>query len=196
MNNLKGSFLLRNIELRNNNMIDRNLDNLEQNFKNKVVAFLKEATTKYSNVFVFEWRRTIQRQIELYQQGRNKPWNKVTNTLKSKHLDWLAVDIVFVVDWQYKWEWDYDYLISIAKKYWLNNLTPYETCHFECDWSLYINDNNMEWFYEQFFKERYKTSSVINDIEWLLTKCLNEDWTLNTREFTYAILIIAERLKK
>ena len=42
---------------------------------------------------VVEGLRTKQRQEELYAQGRTKPGKVVTWTMKSKHIDGLAVDI-------------------------------------------------------------------------------------------------------
>lgn len=42
---------------------------------------------------VIEGLRTKQRQEELYAQGRTKPGKVVTWTMKSKHIDGLAVDI-------------------------------------------------------------------------------------------------------
>lgn len=42
---------------------------------------------------VVEGLRTKQRQEELYAQGRTKPGKIVTWTMKSKHIDGLAVDI-------------------------------------------------------------------------------------------------------
>ena len=42
---------------------------------------------------VVEGVRTLKRQEELYAQGRTKPGKIVTWTMKSKHIDGLAVDI-------------------------------------------------------------------------------------------------------
>lgn len=43
---------------------------------------------------VIEGLRTVERQKELYAIGRTKPGKKVTWTLKSKHIDGLAVDLL------------------------------------------------------------------------------------------------------
>lgn len=49
---------------------------------------------------VLEGKRTLERQQELFDQGRTKPGKIVTWTMKSKHLDGDAVDLVpFPVDW-------------------------------------------------------------------------------------------------
>lgn len=50
---------------------------------------------------VIEGVRTMQRQKELYAQGRTAPGDVVTWTMKSKHLEGKAVDIVpFPLDWK------------------------------------------------------------------------------------------------
>lgn len=45
------------------------------------------------DVIVVEGVRTIQRQRDLYAQGRTKPGKVVTWTMNSKHIDGLAVDL-------------------------------------------------------------------------------------------------------
>jgi hypothetical protein len=63
------------------------------------------------------------------------------------------VDIVFDVNIDPKiqvpsWNWDYMTLIKIWKMYWLRNLAPAETCHFENDWRTIpqvIKDNSTVW---------------------------------------------------
>ena len=45
------------------------------------------------DVIVVEGVRTIQRQLDLYAQGRTKPGKVVTWTMNSKHIDGLAVDL-------------------------------------------------------------------------------------------------------
>ena len=45
------------------------------------------------DVIVVEGVRTIQRQRDLYAQGRTKPGKIVTWTMNSKHIDGLAVDL-------------------------------------------------------------------------------------------------------
>lgn len=49
---------------------------------------------------VLEGVRTLQRQTELYNQGRTTPGKIVTWTMKSKHIDGKAVDLVpYPLDW-------------------------------------------------------------------------------------------------
>jgi len=53
---------------------------------------------------VAEGLRTIERQRELYAQGRTKPGKKVTWTLHSKHIEGTAVDLVPVINGKADWE--------------------------------------------------------------------------------------------
>lgn len=59
---------------------------------------------------VSEGVRTLERQRELYAQGRTKPGKIVTSTMASRHLTGHAVDLVPVKDGQVPWNdraiWD------------------------------------------------------------------------------------------
>lgn len=49
---------------------------------------------------VLEGKRTLERQSQLYAQGRTAPGKIVTWTMKSKHIDGKAVDLVpYPLDW-------------------------------------------------------------------------------------------------
>lgn len=148
-------------------MINRNIDDLSSNFKPKVIDFLAECKEKWFNIMVFEWLRTQERQKELYAQWRTKPWKIVTWTLKSNHLTGNAVDIVFKDSkWNPTWSWDYDSLIAIAKKYWIRNLKPKETAHFEDDWTIY---KPMKSKYTDILAQELKTSNlspIFSSYEW------------------------------
>lgn len=48
---------------------------------------------------VIEGVRTVARQQQLYAQGRTEPGNVVTWTMKSKHIDGNAVDLLPVTGW-------------------------------------------------------------------------------------------------
>ena len=52
---------------------------------------------------VVEGLRSKERQAQLYAQGRTTPGNKVTWTLKSKHIDGLAVDLAPFADGKIDW---------------------------------------------------------------------------------------------
>lgn len=82
----------------------RSLDRLK-GVDDKLVSVVKRAI-EISEVdfMVVEGLRTKQRQEELYAQGRTKAGKIVTWTMKSKHIDGLAVDIAPVnkdgsIDW-------------------------------------------------------------------------------------------------
>jgi len=120
------------------------INSLSAKFRKKFDARWAEVIKKYPDARVFEARRSLERQKRLYAQGRTRPGNIVTRTLKSRHLDGDAVDIVFYDDRRTNWYdnkptrfWPYDDLIEMAKKYGIRNLKPKETCHFEDDWSVY-----------------------------------------------------------
>lgn len=67
----------------------------------RLVAVVRRAIELSTVDFtVLEGVRTLGRQKELYAQGRTAPGKVVTWTMKSKHIDGLAVDLVpFPVDW-------------------------------------------------------------------------------------------------
>lgn len=71
----------------------------------KLAAVVREAAKIYKgNFIVTEGLRTIERQRELYAQGRTQPGRIVTWTMQSKHIDGLAVDLAPVhedgsIDW-------------------------------------------------------------------------------------------------
>ena len=54
-------------------------------------------------IMVVEGLRSKERQAQLYAQGRTTPGNKVTWTLKSKHIDGLAVDLAPIQNGQIDW---------------------------------------------------------------------------------------------
>lgn len=116
--------------------INNDINSLSVEFRKRFDPFRKEVLQKYPNAVVFECRRSQERQNWLYAQGRTRPWKIVTWTLNSNHKDWNAVDIVFRNNGKLEWIWPYNDLIAIAKKYWIMNLKPVETCHFQLDSSV------------------------------------------------------------
>ena len=132
-------------------MIDNSTATLDPVFKTKVENMWKEIRAAWLDCFIFEWRRSLQRQYELFGKWRSavtlkKAWvpiqyanpkaKIVTRTIQSKHLEWKAIDIVFDSNKDPKikapsWNWNYTLLIAIAKKYWIQNLSPLEVCHFQ-----------------------------------------------------------------
>jgi hypothetical protein len=135
-------------------MIDNNLNNLNYLFQRKIKWLLAYAKQVWLDVYVFEGKRTVERQQELFWYGRTKTQlllykvnvkyakpneKKRTRTMKSKHIEGKAVDIVFDLNKDPKiyvptWNGNYQKMIWVCLNFWLKNLYPRETCHFEDDW--------------------------------------------------------------
>lgn len=172
--------------------INNSIDSLQSNFKNKIVDFLKEVRIKYPNVDIFEAMRSLDRQKELYSIGRRwiESEKPVTWTMNSKHIEWKAVDIIFRDSkWNPTWNWDYTYLIEVAKKYWIKNLAPTETCHFECDWTQYKAITGYELQYKNKYWDNWTIYKDLSAIDKLI-----EEWDI--KDLIYFILIWLERIKK
>ena len=71
---------------------DRDINKLAEPFQTKVKLWLEMVG---KTVFVTEATRTKERQQELFNQGRTTKWKIVTMTLKSKHVDKIAIDFWF-----------------------------------------------------------------------------------------------------
>ena len=60
-----------------------------------------------------------------------------------------------------------------------------------------FNKNYLMWVYEKMFNETYNwKSSVFNDVNGAIEKCINSDWSINWREFFFFTLIWFERTNK
>ena len=75
---------------------------------------------------------------------------------------------------------------DIEDEFWNDKFISFE----EYKNSLFI------WEYEKLFINNYWDSTVFNDLDWALRKCVNEDWTLNAREYFFLIMIWLERINK
>lgn len=65
----------------------------------RLVEIVRDAALRCPRKFiVVEGLRTVERQKELYAQGRTKPGKIVTWTLASKHIDGKAVDLAPIKD--------------------------------------------------------------------------------------------------
>ena len=51
-------------------------------------------------------------------------------------------------------------------------------------------------YYENIFSTNYWKSSIFNDLDWAISKCIKADWSINSKEFFYLIQIWLERLSK
>ncbi len=75
-----------------------------QGVKPKLASVVRRALEICAVDFmVVEGLRTLERQRELYAQGRTKPGPKVTWTLHSKHLEGSAVDLAPFVNGKVDW---------------------------------------------------------------------------------------------
>ena len=73
------------------------LKGVDENLVNIVKRAIEISEVDFS---VLEGVRTLERQRELYAQGRTAPGKIVTWTMKSKHIDGNAVDLVpYPLDW-------------------------------------------------------------------------------------------------
>jgi peptidoglycan L-alanyl-D-glutamate endopeptidase CwlK len=85
-----------------------------------LVAVVKRAIEISAIDFsVLEGLRSLDRQKELYAQGRTAPGKIVTWTMKSKHIDGLAVDLVpYPLDWNdlHKFDQIADAMFDAAKE--------------------------------------------------------------------------------
>lgn len=139
--------------------INNSLELLKQPFKNKAIVFLKVIRKTYPNVAPFETLRTRARQIML--MARWSSW-----TLKSKHLDWLACDWVFMNKWQPTRKGDYWFLQRLGWMCWMVWISK-EQCHTQDSWtpiSIVMSQNS----------RRYK--STTNKREQELLHDVNEEF--------------------
>lgn len=106
-------------------MINKDIERLAEPFRTKVKRFLNDEWIKMLWVIVTEARRSNERQKELYESWRTKPWPILTWTLQSLHINWLAIDIacnntklgLYPTDMNW---WDNVY--DIADMYWITSL--------------------------------------------------------------------------
>lgn len=80
---------------------------------------------------------------------------------------------------------------DIEDSFWNNKYKSWE----EYKDSLFNNNKNM-WEYERLFTNTYWKWVVFNDLDWAIQKCINKDWTLNTKEFFFLTMIWLERINK
>lgn len=132
-------------------MIGNSTATLDPEFRKKVEVMWKDFRAEWLDCFIFEGRRTIERQYELFRKGRTantlkrywvptkyaNPKAKIaTWTLQSKHLEGKVIDIVFDSNKDPKiktpcWSGNYKRLIEIARLHGVRSLAPLEVCHFE-----------------------------------------------------------------
>ncbi len=120
-------------------IIIKDIEKLKEHARTKVKVLLSVAQKAYPNLSVFETLRTLERQKYLYSFGRTRSGSIKTYTLKSKHIEWKAVDLIFLdKKWNPTWKWDYWFVHWIWSMCWLNSL-KWEACHLQDDWRCIIN---------------------------------------------------------
>ena len=105
------------------------LDKLQDHFRLKVDLFMEEVRRTFGDIiFITETRRSEERQKQLI-----KEWKSFTP--RSKHQDWLAIDIAFHWDELYpsdQWKWNM--VARVAKKFeidWWFDLWNWDKPHFQ-----------------------------------------------------------------
>lgn len=89
-------------------MASRKIEDLVPELQHKYILF-REAMTKAGIDFIVTCTyRSPEEQAELYAQGRTKPGRKVTWTLKSKHCERKAFDIVIIKNGKPLWDTNID----------------------------------------------------------------------------------------
>lgn len=186
--------------------IINDINRLSLRFRDRFDPRREEVKAKYPDAQVFESLRTQARQRKLFNESneREKKWlPRITWTMKSNHLTWDAVDIVFYDDRRTQkydnkptWFWPYDDLIEMAKKYGIRNLKPKETCHFEYD-PKFIPIKEIIMYYKKIFdEENPKGGTIITKVDEAVERCTNKDGSANVWELVYLLGIMAERLRR
>lgn len=117
------------------------LATLQPAFSKRCRAWLDECRAAGLNLYVYEGRRSCERQRELYAQGRTQPGRKVTNAGpgQSMHQYGLAIDFVPLkahakVEGMFEADWNaakkYKVAQTIAERHQLRALS-WETPHLE-----------------------------------------------------------------
>ena len=113
-------------------MIDNDIEHLSQPFKDKAKVFFTVLRLYKKNVEAFETLRSKERQKRLVENW--KSW-----TMNSYHIKGLAMDLVFIKNWQPTWVWDYKFLHYLWFFCWMTPIYNskwqlIESCHLQDDW--------------------------------------------------------------
>ena len=91
-------------------MIETRLDGLQAEFKLKIEKLIERIKKEQLPIYVFETTRTKERQRELVKIGSSK-------TMKSKHIEGLAVDFVVKINGLWTWDTSYKDVLNIYKRF-------------------------------------------------------------------------------
>ena len=89
-------------------MANRKIDELLPELQDKYILFRETMTEAGLDFIITCTKRTQEEQNELYAQGRTKPGRKVTWTLKSKHIEGKAFDILIIKNGKAQWDTNID----------------------------------------------------------------------------------------
>ena len=176
----------------------KDINELEANFKKKAIAFLKEVwwvvkitetyrSQKRQNYLYSFWRTLKYKWVRNEKKKRVKvKIKKVTWTKNSNHTWRNAFDICFKSKKAYpkslkKWKsiWDK------SKKYWIDwgyNLWKTDKPHFQCDGTLYNNNNTMK-FKNNYFDiaKNENIKYIFNDVRKAIENWDNWDFELQLK---------------
>ena len=114
--------------------IIRDINALEPKMLTRVKLFLTKLEKENISIVISESRRSLERQKWLYAQGRTRPGAVVTWTLKSKHIDGLAIDVAFLINGKASYNGDWQALGKIGESCglaWGGRWTTPDKPHFE-----------------------------------------------------------------
>lgn len=104
--------------------------------------------------------------------------------------------------------------IELIKKHWITrdnvvrhkDITPRKIDPYDSFWNTRFNSWSAYvdylfniiamWEFEKQFKNKYWKGNIFWDIDWGLKKCINQDWTINAKEFFYFTMIGLERVSQ
>ena len=178
---------------------DRDINNLSDNFKLKVVDFLKEV---WDIIFITEGFRSDERQAYLYNKIPKVTWVKHSN-----HQDWNAIDIAFRWDELYpkdhsKWEeiwniakkhgidWGFYIWDWIDKPHFQDNWQPYKKQTMEKYWKeitrkWFTYPKSVYWIPVRLAKTTSKTLMWMAYIKWYYHKAKKDEILIFENSFKY-----------
>jgi len=182
----------------------RSLKKLHPRTMEKVKLAMAEIKKKHwDSVFITETRRSAERQKHL-----RSTW--ASRVKRSKHQDWLAVDIAFRDDKRTKYvekklyPWDYRKWRAIAnvfKKYWMDwwyDLWRWDKPHFQDNWKPLVAKSALMLFYEKLWNDNYssipKNERIFKDPESFIDKTKNLPKEQKDKELAYLMAILFEKL--
>ena len=173
-------------------------------------ALKEKLISGYSKVVDIELaKNAIDNNRLIYTGSLNWDWNKVEQEniywIKDKSYWHLFCIVWYNKDW-FIWVnswWPENWYFIIPYNLWDTLYTRYVTSD-QRDELVYqeykktlLLKNKLMWFYKEIFeRENPNGSTVFNDLEWAVDKCIDKNWNLISEEFFYLVMIWLERIKK